>query len=616
LYSRKEANISGSGSSFVKVLRSYQTGGITYSDFLEQVNRYLAAGESPSELLDVLRRRQRIEPLPDFAHDAVARLLNEPSLSMPEELAAPEETPETPVVAPAPAPPPLAAQPAPVAQTPPSRPPPLAVRPAPVTPTPPPPSPAPPSPPPLVVRSHPAAALRATSEPLPYAIRPAEQEKTVAIPRPKANLSELAGRARVTTSRKPITRSEDLEPSKTTAPGPLELPLGLPLDAPIPAASPSAAIEKTVAIPRGGLPEGDYDAAAESVSDPLFLDLGSIDAGAAPARRASWPRRALWLCAALLVLFVAWKYGRQSTTPPAAGAASSQPSRAVTPAQPTAAAVQPGNTFQDCPTCPKMTVLPTGRFKQGAARDDRDALPVEKPQHIVLIRQHLAISTSELTVGEFREFANATKRVLAGCEVYDGEWHHKVEASWLYPGFTQNADHPVTCVSWSDAVAYAEWLSAKTGHHYRLPSSSEWEYAARAGVDAALPWSPAMQAACEYANVADRSAARRYPKWSVFACKDGYVNTSAVASFKANAFGIYDMLGNVLEWTEDCWHDDYSKAPVDGSARMDGDCVEHELRGSSWFSSPAFVRLSYRNHSASGYRSSSVGVRLVRDLNR
>jgi formylglycine-generating enzyme required for sulfatase activity len=75
-------------------------------------------------------------------------------------------------------------------------------------------------------------------------------------------------------------------------------------------------------------------------------------------------------------------------------------------------------------------------------------------------------------------------------------------------------------------------------------------------------------------------------------------------------------MGNVLEWTEDCWHEDYSKAPIDGSARTDGDCAEHELRGGSWFSSPAFVRLSYRNHSASGYRSSSVGVRLVRDLNR
>jgi formylglycine-generating enzyme required for sulfatase activity len=319
---------------------------------------------------------------------------------------------------------------------------------------------------------------------------------------------------------------------------------------------------------------------------------------------------------AILVLFIAWLYGRPSKTPPAAGATTGNASPAAAAGRPPAAAVAPGSTIQDCPTCPKMTVLPTGRFKQGAGRGDRDALPAEKPQHIVLIRQPLAISTTQLTVGNFREFVTATQHELAGCEVYDGEWHHKADASWLEPGFIQNSDHPVTCVSWNDAVAYAAWLSAKTGHHYRLPSSSEWEYAARAGLDAPLPWSPAMQAACEYANVADRSAARRYPKWSVFACKDGYVNTAPVASFKANAFGIDDMMGNVLEWTEDCWHEDYSKAPIDGSARMDGDCTEHELRGGSWFSSPAFVRLSYRNHSASGYRSSSVGVRLVRDLNR
>jgi len=514
---RKEASISGSGSSFVKVLRSYQTGGITYGDFLEQVNRYLAAGESPSELLDVLRRRQRIEPLPDFAHDAVARLLNEPSLSVPEEFDAPEEPAVTPAVAP----------------------------------------PAP-----------------------------------------------LAAHARVT----------HFEPIEPITPGTLELPLDAPSPAATPGALPLAAIEKTVVIPRGGLTEDGPDAATDIDTDPLFSGLGPIDARAAAPRRASWPRRGLWLCAAILVLFIAWMYGRPSATTSAVGAASSQPNRAVTPARPTAAAAPPGSTFRDCPACPRMTVLPTGRFKQGAARDDHDALPAEKPQHIVLIREPIAISTSGITVGEFREFVAATRRELAGCDVYDGEWHHKTDSSWLYPGFTQNSDHPVTCVSWNDAVAYAEWLSAKTGHHYRLPSASEWEYAARAGVDAALPWSPAMQAACEHANVADRSAARRYPKWSVFACKDGYVNTAPVASFKANGFGIYDMLGNVLGWTQDCWHDDYAKAPVDGSARLDGDCVEHELRGGSWFSSPAFVRFSYRNHSASGYRSSSVGIRLVREL--
>jgi formylglycine-generating enzyme required for sulfatase activity len=115
--------------------------------------------------------------------------------------------------------------------------------------------------------------------------------------------------------------------------------------------------------------------------------------------------------------------------------------------------------------------------------------------------------------------------------------------------------------------------------------------------------------------VADQSAARRYPGWDAFACDDGYVNTAPVGSFSANAFGLSDMLGNVFEWTQDCWHEDYSGAPTDGSARADGDCNQRELRGGSWFSSPSYVTASYRNHFAADYRASSVGFRLVRDIN-
>jgi formylglycine-generating enzyme required for sulfatase activity len=114
--------------------------------------------------------------------------------------------------------------------------------------------------------------------------------------------------------------------------------------------------------------------------------------------------------------------------------------------------------------------------------------------------------------------------------------------------------------------------------------------------------------------VADQSAARRYPGWTAFGCDDGYIFTAPVGSFKASAFGLNDMLGNVFQWTEDCWHEDYKNAPIDGSARTDGDCSEHELRGGSWFTTPAFVRASYRNHFAANYRTSSVGIRLVREL--
>jgi len=274
--------------------------------------------------------------------------------------------------------------------------------------------------------------------------------------------------------------------------------------------------------------------------------------------------------------------------------------------------IRPGSIIQDCPTCPALTVLPTGRFEQGTAAADGSAF--EKPPHWVMIAHPIALSTNAVTVDEFRAFVAATGRDMQGCDTYDGAWRHRAENNWENPGFVQTGSHPVTCASWNDAKAYAAWLSAKTGHRYRLPSASEWEYAARAGGVAVQPWSEDGSGACASANVADQSAARRYPGWSVFACNDGYVQTSPVGTFKANLFGLNDMLGNVFQWTEDCWNSDYKAAPIDGSARMDGNCAERELRGGSWFSTPAYVRANYRNHFGADYRTSSVGIRVARDV--
>jgi sulfatase modifying factor 1 len=203
---------------------------------------------------------------------------------------------------------------------------------------------------------------------------------------------------------------------------------------------------------------------------------------------------------------------------------------------------------------------------------------------------------------------------MQGCDTYDGEWKHRPMNSWENPGFVQTGTHPVTCASWQDAEAYAAWLSTKTGHRYRLPSASEWEYAARAGGEAVQPWSPNGSGVCAHANVADESAAHRYPGWVAFACNDGYVYTAPVGSFKTNSFGLNDMLGNVFQWTQDCWHADYNGAPIDGSARTDGNCSERELRGGSWFTNPTYVRADYRNHFAADYRTNTVGIRLVRDI--
>jgi sulfatase modifying factor 1 len=279
-----------------------------------------------------------------------------------------------------------------------------------------------------------------------------------------------------------------------------------------------------------------------------------------------------------------------------------------------AAGPKPGSVIRDCPTCPALTVVPAGRFKQGSNHADGNSATFEKPPHWVLIARPFAISTSAVTVDEFRPFITASGRDMRGCDTYDDRWRIRPDANWENPGFVQTGSHPVTCVSWEDAKAYAGWLSRTTGHAYRLPSAAEWEYAARAGGEAVRPWNPDGSGACASANVADQRAAHRYPGWTVFPCDDGYVYTAPVGSFKANSFGLNDMLGNVFQWTDDCWHADYTGVPTDGSSRTYGDCSERELRGGSWFTTPEFVRASYRNHFGVNYRTSSVGIRLVRDI--
>ena len=341
-----------------------------------------------------------------------------------------------------------------------------------------------------------------------------------------------------------------------------------------------------------------------------------------PAATRKW---ALWGCAAAIVAVLVTALAvfgiHKKPLPEAAPAIPDTLGTPETEKPPPAATLPPavptpkaGSVIRDCASCALMTVLPTGRYEQGSVSAASGATGTDHPQHSVTIGYPLAMFTNDVTVGEFKEFVAASTRKMQGCDAYDGQWHYHLKNSWKDPGFEQTDTHPVTCVSWDDAVAYAEWLSHKSGHRYRLPTASEWEFAARAGGTAVTPWGPGSVDACLSANVADASAARRYPGWEVFPCDDSHVYTAPVGSYKANAFGLNDMLGNVFVWTEDCWHGNYEGAPNDGSARMDGDCSDHELRGGSWFSSPQYVTASHRNHFAKGYRTSSVGLRLVREV--
>ena len=201
-------------------------------------------------------------------------------------------------------------------------------------------------------------------------------------------------------------------------------------------------------------------------------------------------------------------------------------------------------------------------------------------------------------------------------------WEHQEAASWRTPGFSQSDDHPVVCVSWEDASAYARWLGQETGLGYRLPSEAEWEYAARAGTTTHFYWGDGTNH-CSYGNAADRTASRtlrpQSSRWAFSDCADGIVWTSSVGAFAPNAFGLYDMSGNVSEWVEDCDHPGYGGAPKDGSAwtvawTSDGVCSAHMVRGGSWAASPMSLRSALRSRGDAGLRSVTVGFRVARTL--
>jgi formylglycine-generating enzyme required for sulfatase activity len=170
----------------------------------------------------------------------------------------------------------------------------------------------------------------------------------------------------------------------------------------------------------------------------------------------------------------------------------------------------------------------------------------------------------------------------------------------------------VLCVSWNDARAYAQWLSQKTGERYRLPTEAEWEYAARAGTSAARAWGDDPREACRFANVADQSRFQIWGFGQKHQCNDGHYFTAPAGSYAQNAFGLHDMLGNVWEWTQDCWNASYAGAPSDGAASLTGDCAQRVSRGGSWSTVPRYARSASRNKHAADHRDNLTGFRLLR----
>ena len=277
-----------------------------------------------------------------------------------------------------------------------------------------------------------------------------------------------------------------------------------------------------------------------------------------------------------------------------------------------------GDRFRDCPECPEMVVLPAGSCRMGSPSFEQGRQEDEGPVHEVTIAVPFALGVYEVTVAEFGRFVDETEYSAGNsCDTYEGgSWEERTGRGWRNPGFGQSGRSPVACVNWNDAQAYATWLSRETGEEYRLPSESEWEYAARAGTATARYWGEGASGQCRHANGGDASTKERYSDWPwpVASCRDGHVHTAPAGSLAANGWGLHDMLGNVWEWTEDCWNSSYGGAPLDGSAWEYGDCDVRVLRGGSRDNGPSYLRAANRYWDTSGVRVTNVGFRVARTL--
>jgi formylglycine-generating enzyme required for sulfatase activity len=268
-----------------------------------------------------------------------------------------------------------------------------------------------------------------------------------------------------------------------------------------------------------------------------------------------------------------------------------------------------------------LTLIPAGEFLMGSP-DDFKAYDWEKPQHRVRITRPFYLGVHEVTRGQFRRFVDEAGYQTEAEKDSKGGYGWNEEAkkfeqnpryTWLNPGFEQTDEHPVVNGSYNDAVAFAEWLSRKEGKTYRLPTEAEWEYACRAGATTRYFCGDDPEGLAKVGNVADGTAKKaKYPDWFwTIDAQDGFVYTSPVGHYRPNAWGLYDMHGNVYEW---CWDwyggDFYESSRVDDPAGP-LQAADRVIRGGSWLSDSRDCRSAYRYRGTPGRRNNSLGFRLA-----
>ena len=270
--------------------------------------------------------------------------------------------------------------------------------------------------------------------------------------------------------------------------------------------------------------------------------------------------------------------------------------------------------FKECPDCPEMVGIPAGKFVMGSPASEPGRFDSEGPQHIVTVKA-FALGKYDVTSEEFLNFLKATGYQPAPCNALLNMQWRSLGNGYAYPPYDEEPRRwPASCLDWKDAQAYVAWLNKevrkvrpglKGSGPYRLPSEAEWEYAARAGTTTARWWG--SEIGTDHTNCNGCGS-----KWD-----DRTLAT--VDAFPPNPFGLYGMLGNVWEWTADCWHPSYVDAPAQARPWIKGgDCTRHVLRGGSWDNVPVFVRSAARTGGAPDGGefdySSLAGFRVARDL--
>ncbi|WP_371718254.1 formylglycine-generating enzyme family protein [Anabaena sp. UHCC 0204] len=237
----------------------------------------------------------------------------------------------------------------------------------------------------------------------------------------------------------------------------------------------------------------------------------------------------------------------------------------------------------------EMIYIPGGTFLMGAPKIEVDSDDDERPQHYVTVKPFY--------LGKYTITQEQWEKVVYSCPTIE---------DWLdpHPSYFKGDKLPVEQVSWYDAVEFCARLAKKTGRQYRLPSEAEWEYACRAG--SAKPFAFGDTITTDVVNYDGNYTYGNAPKGKY------RVQTTAIGTFPPNAFGLYDMHGNVLEWCADSWHDSYEDAPSDGSAWINENDNQHRLlRGGSWNHYPEWCRSATRNRLAPDVRNGLVGFRVV-----